>query len=995
MTTSAALSVAPTSSTARKTNCSSFSPSTATGSSIAAMWCPSLGDGCRATVWPVSGARVRGPPSSLRAARRSHKGLALVENRCMLLGRNEERLAIDRLLAQARDGRSGVVALVGEPGIGKTALLDYAHEAGTDMRVLRARGIESEAAMPFAGLSELLRPALGAIDRIPPPQATALAGALALAPASARDRFATGAATLSLLSACAEEQPLLLLVDDAHLLDASSAEALLFTARRLIAESIAMVLAVREGEPSLLDGSDLRRLNLAGLGRSDASELLADADVRGEAVERLYLATGGNPLALLELAPEAARLAALPGTAPVPISTSIAAAFNRRIAELSEATRLMLVLVAASDAGDLAVVARAASGLGWDVGNLAEAEAAGLVTVQDGRVDFGHPLARSAVYTEATPQERRQVHAALADALPDRDVDRRAWHLAAAALGPDHKAAAALEQAGMRARDRSAYAVAAAAFERGAGLTADDDVRGRLLFAAADAAWLSGDADRTLGLLDGARDYVSDRTLSARIDELRGGVAMRRGPVAEGYRLMVSAAEEVAETDAELAVTMLAEAVLGGFYAGDTPAMVSAAARAVAFADTVGSRRAAFFAAMAHGMAQIADGHGEGGAAAVRRAVQILEQSDELRDDVRLLAWGSVGPLWLREADAGRGLIDRALARARELAAVGILPSLLHHVARDQSTTDQWPAAEASFDEAIRLARETGQRTELAAALAGLAWLEARQGREASCREHVAEASAMCAELGMGTYAIWTIEALGHLELALGRPAAAIEHYRAQQAALRERGIADVDLSPVPELVDAHLRVGEAGTAGSLVGEFIDQAEEKGQPWALARAARCRGMVAEPAEMDGWFDEALRHHANTPDAFEEGMTRLAYGARLRRARKRVRAREELRAAVEVFERLGAVTWADQAGAELAATGETARRRDVSTLDDLTPQELQIARLLAEGRTTREAAAAIFLSPKTIEYHLRHVYQKLGISSRDQLARSLTQHLRAE
>src|SRR4051794_16672184 len=535
MTTSAALSVAPTSSTARKTNCSSFSPSTATGSSIAAMWCPSLGDGCRATVWPVSGARVRGPPSSLRAARRSHKGLALVENRCMLLGRNEERLAIDRLLAQARDGRSGVVALVGEPGIGKTALLDYAHEAGTDMRVLRARGIESEAAMPFAGLSELLRPALGAIDRIPPPQATALAGALALAPASARDRFATGAATLSLLSACAEEQPLLLLVDDAHLLDASSAEALLFTARRLIAGSSAMVLGGRGGEPSVLDGSRPRRPNLPGLGRSDASELLADADVRGEAVERLYLATGGNPLALLELAPEAARLAALPGTAPVPISTSIAAAFNRRIAELSEATRLMLVLVAASDVGDVAVIERAASLLDRDVADLTAAEDAGLVELANGRVEFGHPLARSAVYGAASPQERREVHAALADALPDRDVDRRAWHLAASAVGIDDKAAAALEQAGTRARERSAYAVAAAAFERGGGLSSSDDVRGRLLFAAAEAAWLSGDAVHAVALLDDAREYVTGGTLSARIDQLRGSIAMRRGPVTDGY----------------------------------------------------------------------------------------------------------------------------------------------------------------------------------------------------------------------------------------------------------------------------------------------------------------------------------------------------------------------------------------------------------------------------------------------------------------------------
>ncbi len=902
----------------------------------------------------------------------------------MLLGRTQERLALDRLLAEARGGHSGVLALVGEPGIGKTVLLDYTGERADGMRVLRARGVESETGVPFAGLAELLRPALAAIEQIPAPQANALAGALALGPARAQDRFAIGAATLSLLSAWAEEAPLALLVDDAHLLDGSTAEALRFAARRLVADPIALVLTVREGEPSLLDGSDLRVLRLAGLDRAEAAELLVRSDVPSDSVERLYRATGGNPLALLELAPEAARLAAVPSEVPVPISASIVAAFARRFARLPEPTRRMLVLAAASDGGTIAVLARAAAAIGLDLGDLAAAEQAGLVTFGDGAVAFQHPLARSAMYADAPPHERREAHAALAAALPDRDLDRRAWHLAAASVGPDDRAAAALEQAGARARERTAYPVAAAAFARGAQLASTDDARGRLLYDAAEAAWLGGSAERTAALLADARLHATEALLVARIDQLRGHVAMRLGPVMDGYPLVVAAADAIAETDPELAVVLLAEAVHGCFYAGETAAMLSDAGRAVALAQAQDSGRATFFAAMANGMALVADGQGEAGAAEARRAVEILEQADELRDDPLLLAWAALGPMWLRETGAGRGLAERAMERAREEAAVGALPSLLHHVARDQATTDQWPAAEASYDEAIRLARETGQRTELAAALAGLGWLEARQGRETACRTHAAEASRLCAQLGLGFYRVWTIQALGDLELGLGRAAEAAEHHEAQGEALRTHAIADVDISPAPELVDAYLRLGRRDDAAAAAATFVAAAEAKGQPWALARAARCRGLLAVNGELDECFEQALALHARTPDGFETARTRLAYGARLRRTRQRVRAREQLRAALDQFERLGAQPWAEQARAELAATGETARRRDASTLDDLTPQELQIARLLAEGKTTREAAAAVFLSPKTIEYHLRNVYRKLSINSREQL-----------
>jgi DNA-binding CsgD family transcriptional regulator len=903
----------------------------------------------------------------------------------MLLGRATEQLAVDRLLAEARNGASGVLAFAGEPGIGKTALLEYAASRAQGMCVLHARGVESEAEVPFASLAELLRPALPALERIPAPQAAALAGALALAPASANDRFAIGAATLSLLSAWAEQAPVALLVDDAHLLDGSSAAALLFAARRLIADPIAVVLTVREGEPSLLDGADLRVLRVPGLARSPATQLLKRANVPDHAIARLYHATGGNPLALLQLAPDAARLATAPPEAPVAISTSIAGAFLRRYERLPEPARRLLVLAAASDTRDLVVLARAASSLGLEVADLELAESAGLVTLEDNQVEFRHPLARSAVYAHAPARERRRAHAALAAALPDRDADRRAWHLGAATIGPNDEAAAALEQAGERARRRSAYAVAATGYERAARLTSSDEARARLLFAAADAAWLAGDQRRTLTLLEDTGLHAAAPELAARIEHLRGQVALRRGPVMNGYPLMVSAAARIADTDPELAVVMLAQAVHGCVAAGDTPAMVSAARRAMELAERHGSRRATFFATMAHGIALVASGRGDAGAGATRRAIDILEQSDELRGDPTLLAWAAIGPLWLREAETGRGLLERAFERARAQAAIGVLPLLLSLRARDQATTDQWAGAEASYDEAIRLAHETGQRAELAAALAGLAWLQARQGYEAACREHAAQATTLCEELGVRFYGLWPMHALGDLELGLGRPATALQHYQAQAAALRDGGIADVDLSPAPELIDAYLRLGRGDEAAAEAIDFVAHASAKGQPWALARAARCRGLLDEARRGEAWFQEAIELHQQTPDAFETARTQLAYGAHLRRARKRVRAREQLRAALHVFERLGARPWADQASAELAATGETARRRDQITRDELTPQERQIARLLAEGNTTREAAAALFLSPKTVEYHLRHVYRKLGIRSREELA----------
>jgi DNA-binding CsgD family transcriptional regulator len=330
----------------------------------------------------------------------------------------------------------------------------------------------------------------------------------------------------------------------------------------------------------------------------------------------------------------------------------------------------------------------------------------------------------------------------------------------------------------------------------------------------------------------------------------------------------------------------------------------------------------------------------------------------------------------------------RALALVRSRTALGALPELLVHVARDGATTDEWPAAHAGYSEGVALARETGQGVALAFGLAGLAWLEARQGREAECRIHAEEGRDACIRAGVGVQELWTLAALGDLELALGRPEAALAHYREWDDLLTARGIEDTDLSPVPELTETLVRLGRGEDAADAAARHERSARAKGQPWAIARAARTRGLLAADAEFEREFDEAIELHSQTPDVFEAGRTHLGHGARLRRAGRRVRAREELREAIDVFDSLGAEPWSNLARTELEATGETARKRDPSTLDQLTPQELQVALLLADGRTTREAAASMFLSPKTIEYHLRNVYRKLGVHSRPELAEAV-------
>jgi DNA-binding CsgD family transcriptional regulator/tetratricopeptide (TPR) repeat protein len=900
-----------------------------------------------------------------------------------LLGRAAEQETVHRLLASARLGRGGALTVTGDPGIGKTALLTDAVEvwrSGGDVRVLDVTPAEAEQDLPFAVLHALLLPALPLLDEIPGPQAAGLGAALSLRHGGARDRFAIGAATLSLLSRYAESGPVVVVLDDAQWADRPSVDALAFAARRVRDDPVAVLVAGRSGElPEPARG--LPALHLGGLAPAAAAQLLSVAYPGGSSrtLDELYRETGGNPLALLELAAEPADVStaqdAAPGL-PRTLPERLQSAFARRLDALP-ATDRAVTLVAATAGGDLRLTRAVCRRLGLDPAGLDGATRAGLLTTGGGRVTFRHPLMRSVVYGAADQELRRRVHLGLAAELVAVDADRRAWHLAAAATSLDEDVAALLEELGARAAGRTAFTVAATALERAARLSpAPEAARSRLL-AAARAAASGGAPEHALALLDEAEPPTGP--LTAPGAALRATLAMRSGSVRDGLDLLERAADLA---DGDERVLLLAEASRACMYLVDTVALrrVDERLAAVLPATTDPVARAVGLASAGASGVLL----GRDSRAPLRAAVALLaEHVDPLAHPVAL-PWLMLAPLFLRDADGGsqlRALVDQVRTRV----GVGVLPDVLFHVARDQATSNAWERAAANYDEAARLARETGQRGELAMALAGLAWLESRAGRGTACREHAAEASALCHERSMLFGEIWCELALGDLALSLGESGAAAGRLTALVSRLDELDVGDPDLHPGPELVDALLRTGRAPEARSVAARFAASAAASGRPWTRGRADRALGLVAAEGEFAGRFESALEHHAQTRDLFERARTELAYGMRVRRSGRRVDARVLLRDALGTFDALGAVVWAAGTRAELEATGERVAPREGVGPGALTPQELQVCLLLAEGRTTREAAAALFLSPKTVEYHLRKVYTRLGIHSREELA----------
>jgi DNA-binding CsgD family transcriptional regulator len=906
----------------------------------------------------------------------------------MLHGRHAECAAIDRLLADAGGLRSGALVVRGEVGVGKSALLAYAADrAAGKLRVLWGFGVESESELPFAALHQLARPVLGHVDRLPGPQAAALRGAFGLATARGDDRFLIGVGVLSLLAEVAEEQPLVCLVDDAQWLDQPSADALTFAARRLEAEGVVLLFAARDDDVHAFTAPGFQELRLGGLDADAAGALLTErfpAGLAGDVRDRLIQATQGNPLALVEL-PASLDVDQLAGRAPLPdplpASVGVERVFLERVRRLPEPTRTLLLAAAAEETGDPAVVFRAARTLGVDAQAFGVAEAAGLLRIAEGRIWFHHPLVRSAVYRGATFSERQAIHQALAAALlGEEHADRRAWHRAAVAIEPDPEVADELERSAERARRRSGYAAAARALERSAELTAAEELRSRRLGDAADAAWLAGQPDRALGLLDRAAGGVSQPRLRADIAHLRGVIELQRGVPADAFTILTAGSAEVAPVDPVKALAMLLPASEAASYAGDVALTVEAARRAAALPR--GERRIdQFTLGLLVGIGSILEGDAARGAPLLREAVVLAQAFD----DPSRLGFAGAAARYLGDDMATHDFYARAVARARANGELVLLPYLLESLAVAEVAAGRYTAATASASEGLRLARETGQESSVCRNLSTLALLAAMQGRGDACRSFAAEALEHAVPRGLRLQAASATWALALLDLASSRPAEALARLETL-AAGSETGHPVIALLSVPDLVEAAVRANQTQRGQTALAGFEQWATHAAPPWALALVPRCRGLLSAGAAADRHFAEALRLHGPSSRPFDRARTQLLYGEALRRARRRAEAREHLRAALTTFERLGAAPWAERARTELRASGETPRQRDPSTLDQLTPQELQIVRFVGQGATNREVAAQLFLSPRTIDYHLRQIFTKLGISSRVELVR---------
>ncbi|HSL64858.1 MAG TPA: AAA family ATPase [Gaiellaceae bacterium] len=904
----------------------------------------------------------------------------------MLYGRDPERSRIAELLDGARASRSGVLVISGEPGVGKSALLEDARDRAADMHVLAGAGVESEAHLPFAALHQLVRPVLGHVDGLPPPQAAALRGALGLAPEGSSDRFLVSLATLSLLAEAAERRPLLCVVDDAHWLDDASADALVFVARRLDAEGIVLLFAAREGELRRFEAPGLPELRLGGLDPAAAGALVdrhAGAALSPDLRDRLVAETGGNPLALLELSPalsDAQLSGAEPVLAPLPVGERVERAFLARVERLPEETQTLLLVTAAEDTGELATVLRAAAELGVPAEALDAAEEAGLARVRGTRIELRHPLVRSAVYQAAPLSRRQAAHLALAAVLEgELEADRRAWHRAAASVGPDPAVGEELEQAAQRARRRSGYAAASLAFERAAALAGDEQDRARRLTSAAENAWLAGRIERALTLLEVARPLVTEPIQRADVDRFLGLVEMTRGVPADACELLLRAATDVAPLDVQRALELLNLAGLAAAYAGDKQA-------AVAIADAAGALEveepplARMLAQLLIGLGAYARGDFADAAPRLRAALDVAQElDDEAGEQPVALLFAGRAALYLGDDVAAYRTHREAAARARAAGALSIVAQILPRLATSEVWAGRWASATASAREGIQLAREIGQHDLVAQQLVLLGLVAALRGSEDECRSLAAESRELASARGLGIVAEIASWALAVLELGLGRSEEALRRCR------------EISTTPVVfwgalDRIEAAVRAGEPETAREWLAPVEAWAESTAVAWARAVSLHARALLTEGDEAVSLFRAALDAHGEAARPFERARSELAYGELLRRSRHRVDAREHLRTALDGFEALGAALWAERARVELRASGETARKRDPSTRADLTPQELQIARFVAEGLTNRDVAAQLFLSPRTIDFHLRNVYRKLGISSRTALAR---------
>jgi DNA-binding CsgD family transcriptional regulator len=910
----------------------------------------------------------------------------------VLQGRRTECAALDRLLEAARGGHSGVLVVRGEAGVGKSALLEYAREAASEFRVTQAAGVESEMELPFAGLHQLCATLLDRLDRLPPPQRDALGTAFGLTSGTRPDRFLVGLAFLSLLSDAADQEPLLCLIDDGQWLDQSSAQVLAFVARRLKAESIALFFAEREpGELDALAG--LPELRLEGLSDAHARELLGSV-VSGpldeRVAERIVAETHGNPLALLEL-PHGSSAVDLAGgfalTAALPLPSRIEESFRERVERLPAESRRLLLVAAAEPIGDPALLWRAAERLELGPEAAAPAEAAGLLTLGV-RVTFRHPLLRSAIYRAASPEERRSAHRALAAATdPKIDPDRRAWHRAQAAVAPDEEVAAELERSADRARARGGLAAAAAFLERSAALTPDPSLRARRELTAAQAKHEAGAPTAALKLLAAADEGPLDQLQRARLERLRAQLAfaLRRG--SDAPPLLLAAAKRLEPLDAGLARETFLEALAAAIFAGRLGGgrgvlEVAETARAAPPAP----QPARTIDLLLDGLAsRFTDGYAAG-VLPLRQALDAVSRDEgHSEDDIHWLwlACRIAPDLW--EDETWHELATRQLQLARDAGALSVLPLAATYRAGVHVHAGEFAAAAALIEEADAITLATGNAPLGYTSLVLAAW----RGREAEALELIEASREDAAGRGEGRAITLAEYATAVLYNGLGR------YGEALAAAQRASEHDDLGLFgwALIELVEAAARDREPRLAADALELLSERTGLTGTDWALGIEARSRALLDEGQGAEDLYLEATERLGRCRIKVHLARAHLLYGEWLRRQNRRIDARESLRSAHELFSTMGAEAFAERAARELLATGETARKRTADTRGQLTAQETQIAELAREGHSNPEIGAQLFISPRTVEYHLHKVFTKLEISSRNELQRVLPSEAR--
>ncbi len=912
-----------------------------------------------------------------------------------LVDRRSECGVLDQLIDAVRAGGSRVLVVRGEPGVGKSALLDYLAGRASGCRVVRAVGVESEMELAYAGLHQLLAPLLDHLEGLPGPQRDALRTAFGLSSGPAPNRFLVGLAVLGLVSEVAGERPLICVVDDEQWLDRASVQALGFVARRLAADPVGLVFAAR------VPGADLAglpELAVEGLRAEDARTLLESAlagPVDARVRDLIVAETRGNPLALLEL-PRGLGPAELAGGFGLPAAVSLPGriedSFGRQLEGLPEQTRRLLTLAAADPSGDLLLVWRAAARLG--IAAQAGAPAVGAELVEFGaRVRFRHPLARSAAYRSASPRERQEVHGALAEVTDPADPDRRAWHRAQAAPGPDEDVAAELERSAGRAEDRGGLSAAAAFLERAALLTPEPGRRAQRLLSAARAKREAGEPDAALGLLVAAEAGPLDPRQAAEMESLRGQIASDQYRGSDAARLLLRAARLLEPLDAGLAREMHLDALGAALVAGDLerPGGVREAAQAARAAPPSPDPPRAVDIVLDALALRLTEGHAAA-TAALTRALELLVALDPGAAESRRWLWlvggraGRIIAMELWEFESGYALAARQVQLAREAGALVHLQIALNFLGLLHLLTGELSVAERLIEEDHLIAEATGNPPVGYAAMMLAAW----QGREQEASELIQATIQEATPRGTGILAGAAAYASAVLNNGLGR-------YQAARDAARqvfERDDVIYGYLVVAELAEAAARTGGVAQVQAALEWLSERTLVSPTAWVLGIEARIRALLSDGPAADGFYRESVEQLSRTRVRAELARSHLLYGEWLRREQRRAEAREQLRTARRMLEEMGVGAFAERARRELRATGEPGRTRTAPSARTagastaLTAQETQVAHLARDGLSNPEIGARLFISPRTAQYHLSNVFIKLGITSRSQLDRVL-------